>query len=155
MFLRLRWRFMTSQWFITRAGALYIDLRPKKPRGIIGPNGAGSPLDRYHGFAPPISVIGPVSADLSRSCHWSATSPARIRGLGLSVNVMDVVLMGRYGRLRLAQPWKQDREKAVRMSGESEDASFCEPPDWQSFRRAAAACLSRRALAQEVISSDG
>lgn len=96
-----------------------VDLQvpPGKLIGIIGPNGAGKStlIKAIMGVVPPssgwIKIFGqPYKRALTRvgyvpqreSVDWD-----------FPVNVMDVVLMGRYGHLRLMQrPTRRDREIA-------------------------------------------
>ena len=85
--------------------------------GIIGPNGAGKST-----FIKAIMGLLPLSCgwvkifgrSFRESCHRVGYVPQRESvDWDFPVNVMDVVLMGRYGRLRLAQrPTRQDREIA-------------------------------------------
>ena len=85
--------------------------------GIIGPNGAGKST-----FIKAIMGLLPLSCgwvkifgkSFRESCHRVGYVPQRESvDWDFPVSVMDVVLMGRYGRLRLAQrPTKQDREIA-------------------------------------------
>ncbi len=85
--------------------------------GIIGPNGAGKST-----FIKAIMNLLPISAGWVKvfgksfrdSCHRVGYVPQRESvDWDFPVSVMDVVLMGRYGRLRLAQrPTKEDREVA-------------------------------------------
>ena len=85
--------------------------------GIIGPNGAGkSTLIKAIMGLLPISAgwVKVFGRSFRESCHRVGYVPQRESvDWDFPVNVMDVVLMGRYGRLRLAQrPGKQDREVA-------------------------------------------
>ena len=85
--------------------------------GIIGPNGAGKST-----FIKAIMGLLPLSAGWVRSSAKTFRESCRRVGYvpqresvdwDFPVNVMDVVLMGRYGQLRIAQrPTKQDREIA-------------------------------------------
>lgn len=85
--------------------------------GIIGPNGAGKST-----FIKAIMGLLPISSGwvkvfgkpFRESCHRVGYVPQRESvDWDFPVSVIDVVLMGRYGVLRLAQrPRKQDREVA-------------------------------------------
>jgi manganese/zinc/iron transport system ATP- binding protein len=85
--------------------------------GIIGPNGAGKStfINAVMGLLPLtcgwVKIFG---KPFRESCHRVGYVPQRESvDWDFPVNVMDVVLMGCYGRLRLAQrPTKQDREIA-------------------------------------------
>jgi manganese/zinc/iron transport system ATP- binding protein len=85
--------------------------------GIIGPNGAGKStfIKAVMGLLPLtcgwVKIFG---KPFRESCHRVGYVPQRESvDWDFPVNVMDVVLMGCYGRLRLAQrPTKQDREIA-------------------------------------------
>ena len=126
--------------------------------GIIGPNGAGkSTLIKAIMGLLPISAgwVKVFGKSFRESCHRVGYVPQRESvDWDFPVNVMDVVLMGRYGRLRLAQrPRKQDREVAreclekVKMlpfanrqignlSGGSNSASF-----WPGLSRRRVICI--------------
>jgi manganese/zinc/iron transport system ATP- binding protein len=85
--------------------------------GIIGPNGAGkSTLIKAIMNLLPISAgwVKVFGKSFRDSCHRVGYVPQRESvDWDFPVSVMDVVLMGRYGRLRLAQrPTKEDREVA-------------------------------------------
>ena len=85
--------------------------------GIIGPNGAGkSTLIKAIMGLLPLSAgwIKVFGKPFRESCHRVGYVPQRESvDWDFPVSVMDVVLMGRYGKLRLAQrPTKQDREVA-------------------------------------------
>lgn len=85
--------------------------------GIIGPNGAGKStfIKAVMGLLPPSSGwIKIFGKPYQENCHRVGYVPQRESvDWDFPVSVMDVVLMGRYGRLRLAQrPSKQDREIA-------------------------------------------
>ncbi|MFT6792237.1 MAG: manganese/zinc/iron transport system ATP- binding protein [Rubritalea sp.] len=85
--------------------------------GIIGPNGAGKST-----FIKAIMGILPISSgwvkifgeSYSKNCRRVGYVPQRESvDWDFPVNVMDVVLMGRYGKLRLGQrPRKKDKEIA-------------------------------------------
>lgn len=85
--------------------------------GVIGPNGAGKST-----FIRAVLGLLPISGgwvkvfgkSFRESCHRVGYVPQRESvDWDFPVSVMDVVLMGRYGRLRLAQrPTKHDREIA-------------------------------------------
>jgi len=85
--------------------------------GIIGPNGAGKStlIKAVMGLLPVsggwVKVFGKSYAE---QCRRVGYVPQRESvDWDFPVSVMDVVLMGRYGRLRLAQrPGRQDREVA-------------------------------------------
>lgn len=85
--------------------------------GIIGPNGAGKStfIKAVMGLLAPsggwVKIFGKPYAE---NCHRVGYVPQRESvDWDFPVSVMDVVLMGRYGRLRLAQrPGKADREIA-------------------------------------------
>lgn len=85
--------------------------------GIVGPNGAGKStlIKAVMGLLPAsagwVKVFG---KSYRENCHRVGYVPQRESvDWDFPVNVMDVVLMGRYGRLRLAQrPTKKDREVA-------------------------------------------
>ena len=85
--------------------------------GIVGPNGAGKStfIKAIMGLLPLssgwVKVFGKTYAE---SCRRVGYVPQRESvDWDFPVNVMDVVLMGRYGRLRLGQrPTKNDREVA-------------------------------------------
>lgn len=85
--------------------------------GIIGPNGAGKStlIKAVMGLLPVssgwVKVFGQSYAD---NCRRVGYVPQRESvDWDFPVSVMDVVLMGRYGRLRLGQrPTKRDREVA-------------------------------------------
>jgi len=81
--------------------------------GIIGPNGAGkSTLIKAIMGLLPLSAgwVKVFGKPFRQSCHRVGYVPQRESvDWDFPVSVMDVVLMGRYGRLRLAQrPTKQD-----------------------------------------------
>jgi manganese/zinc/iron transport system ATP- binding protein len=86
--------------------------------GIIGPNGAGKStlIKAIMGLLPAaggwVKVFGESYA---RACKRVGYVPQRESvDWDFPVSVMDVVLMGRYGRLRLGQrPEKSDREVAA------------------------------------------
>lgn len=85
--------------------------------GIIGPNGAGKStfLKAALGLIPAASGwIKFFGKPYRESCRRVGYVPQRESvDWDFPVSVMDVVLMGRYGHLRLAQrPTKQDREIA-------------------------------------------
>lgn len=85
--------------------------------GIIGPNGAGKST-----FIKAVMGLLPVSSGwvkvfgkpYKENCHRVGYVPQRESvDWDFPVSVLDVVLMGRYGHLRLAQrPARQDREVA-------------------------------------------
>lgn len=85
--------------------------------GIIGPNGAGKStfIKAVMGLIKPstgwVKVFG---KSYKENCHRVGYVPQRESvDWDFPVSVMDVVLMGRYGHLRLAQrPCKADREVA-------------------------------------------
>lgn len=85
--------------------------------GIIGPNGAGKStfIKAVMGLLPSSSGwIKIFGKSYKENCHRVGYVPQRESvDWDFPVSVMDVVLMGRYGRLRLAQrPGKADREIA-------------------------------------------
>lgn len=85
--------------------------------GIIGPNGAGKStfIKAVMGLLPTSSGWVKVFGEsYAKSCRRVGYVPQRESvDWDFPVNVMDVVLMGRYGRLRLGQrPTKQDHEVA-------------------------------------------
>jgi manganese/zinc/iron transport system ATP- binding protein len=85
--------------------------------GIIGPNGAGKStfIKAVMGLlAPSAGWVKIFGKPYSENCHRVGYVPQRESvDWDFPVSVMDVVLMGRYGRLRLAQrPGKADREIA-------------------------------------------
>lgn len=96
-----------------------IDLRIPQGNliGIIGPNGAGKST-----FIKAVMGLLPLSSgwvkifdkSYKENCHRVGYVPQRESvDWDFPVSVMDVVLMGRYGHLRLAQrPTRQDREIA-------------------------------------------
>lgn len=85
--------------------------------GIIGPNGAGKST-----MIKAIMGLLPISAgwvkiygkSYRKNCHRVGYVPQRETvDWDFPVNVMDVVLMGRYGKLRLAQrPTQEDKQIA-------------------------------------------
>jgi manganese/zinc/iron transport system ATP- binding protein len=86
--------------------------------GIIGPNGAGKStlIKSIMGLLPSASGwIKVFGESYARSCHRVGYVPQRESvDWDFPVSVMDVVLMGRYGRLRTGQrPGKNDREIAA------------------------------------------
>jgi len=86
--------------------------------GIIGPNGAGkSTLIKAIMGLLPISAgwVKVFGKSYREHCQRVGYVPQRESvDWDFPVNVMDVVLMGRYGRLRLAQrPTRHDREVAL------------------------------------------
>jgi manganese/zinc/iron transport system ATP- binding protein len=96
-----------------------IDLRVSEGGliGIIGPNGAGKStlIKAIMGLLPISSGWVKIFGEsYAKNCHRVGYVPQRESvDWDFPVNVMDVVLMGRYGRLRLAQrPTKRDREIA-------------------------------------------
>ncbi len=103
-----------------RRPAIYgIDLcvPPGRLVGIIGPNGAGKStfIKAVMGVLPATSGWVKVFGKPYReNCHRVGYVPQRESvDWDFPVDVMDVVLMGRYGRLRLGQrPAKGDREIA-------------------------------------------
>lgn len=85
--------------------------------GIIGPNGAGKStlIKAVMGLLPASSGwIKIFGKSYKENCHRVGYVPQRESvDWDFPVNVMDVVLMGRYGRLRLGQrPTRQDKEVA-------------------------------------------
>ncbi len=90
---------------------------PGKLVGVIGPNGAGKStlIKAVMGLLPHaagwVKVFGKPYRD---NCRRVGYVPQRESvDWDFPVNVMDVVLMGRFGRLRLAQrPGRRDREIA-------------------------------------------
>ncbi|MGF1678801.1 MAG: metal ABC transporter ATP-binding protein [Candidatus Methylacidiphilales bacterium] len=85
--------------------------------GIIGPNGAGKStlIKAVMGLLPASSGwVKIFGKSYKENCHRVGYLPQRESvDWDFPVNVMDVVLMGRYGHLRLAQrPTKNDREIA-------------------------------------------
>lgn len=86
--------------------------------GIIGPNGAGKStlIKAIMGLLPAsagwVKVFG---EPYKKNCHRVGYVPQRESvDWDFPVNVMDVVLMGRYGHLRIGQrPTKKDKEIAV------------------------------------------
>jgi len=86
--------------------------------GIIGPNGAGKStlIKAIMGLLPAsagwVKVFG---EPYKKNCHRVGYVPQRESvDWDFPVNVMDVVLMGRYGHLRIGQrPTKNDKEIAV------------------------------------------
>ncbi len=85
--------------------------------GIIGPNGAGKStfIKAVMGLLPASSGwIKIFGKSYKENCHRVGYVPQRESvDWDFPVSVMDVVLMGRYGRLRLGQrPGKADREIA-------------------------------------------
>jgi manganese/zinc/iron transport system ATP- binding protein len=85
--------------------------------GIVGPNGAGKStlIKAIMGLLPTSSGwIKVFDRPYRESCHRVGYVPQRESvDWDFPVSVMDVVLMGRYGRLRLGQrPAKSDREIA-------------------------------------------
>lgn len=96
-----------------------IDLAVPEGRliGIVGPNGAGKStlIKAVMGLLPHSSGWVKVFGKTYRqNCQRVGYVPQRESvDWDFPVNVMDVVLMGRYGRLRLSQrPTRQDREIA-------------------------------------------
>lgn len=91
---------------------------PGKLIGIVGPNGAGKST-----FIKAVMGLLPLSSgwvkvfgkSFSENCRRVGYVPQRESvDWDFPVNVMDVVLMGRYGRLRLGQrPTARDREVAA------------------------------------------
>lgn len=85
--------------------------------GIIGPNGAGKStlIKAVMGLLPISSGwVKIFGKPYKENCHRVGYVPQRESvDWDFPVSVMDVVLMGRYGHLRLAQrPTKRDREVA-------------------------------------------
>ncbi len=85
--------------------------------GIIGPNGAGKStfIKAVMGLLPPASGwVKIFGQPYKTNCHRVGYVPQRESvDWDFPVSVMDVVLMGRYGHLKLAQrPSKKDREIA-------------------------------------------
>lgn len=85
--------------------------------GIIGPNGAGKStlIKTVMGLLRPSSGWVKVFGEpYKKACHRVGYVPQRESvDWDFPVNVMDVVLMGRYGHLRLGQrPGRADREIA-------------------------------------------
>ena len=86
--------------------------------GIIGPNGAGKStlIKAVMGLLPAsagwVKIFG---ESYKKNCHRVGYVPQRESvDWDFPVNVMDVVLMGRYGHLRIGQrPTKRDREIAI------------------------------------------
>jgi manganese/zinc/iron transport system ATP- binding protein len=86
--------------------------------GIIGPNGAGKStlIKAIMGLLPAsagwVKVFG---EPYKKNCHRVGYVPQRESvDWDFPVNVMDVVLMGRYGHLRMGQrPTKHDKEIAI------------------------------------------
>jgi manganese/zinc/iron transport system ATP- binding protein len=103
-----------------RRPAIYgIDLSIPRGRlvGIVGPNGAGKStfIKAVTGLLAPASGWVKVFGKSYReNCHRVGYVPQRESvDWDFPVDVMDVVLMGRYGRLRLGQrPARRDREVA-------------------------------------------
>jgi len=86
--------------------------------GIVGPNGAGKStlIKAVMGLLPVSSGwVKIFGKPYRQSCKRVGYVPQRESvDWDFPVNVMDVVLMGRYGRLRLGQrPTKRDREVAM------------------------------------------
>ena len=116
--------------------------------GIVGPNGAGKStlIKAAMGLLPLssgwVKIFGqPVEKNLVRvgyvpqreSVDWD-----------FPVNVMDVVLMGRYGRSGLIRrPSKRGSRSRPRVPRQSEDAALREPANLESQRRAAATRVPR------------
>lgn len=90
--------------------------------GIIGPNGAGKStlIKAVMGLLPLsggwVKIFG---APYHKSCHRVGYVPQRESvDWDFPVNVMDVVLMGRYGRLGVGRrPGKSDRDAAMECLG--------------------------------------
>lgn len=90
---------------------------PSSLIGIIGPNGAGKStlIKAVMGLLPIaggwVKIFG---KSYRENCHRVGYVPQRESvDWDFPVNVMDVVLMGRYGKLKLGQrPTKEDREVA-------------------------------------------
>lgn len=85
--------------------------------GVMGPNGAGKStlIKAVMGLLPASSGwIKVFGKSYQESCRWVGYVPQRESvDWDFPVNVMDVVLMGRYGKLRLGQrPTEEDREIA-------------------------------------------
>lgn len=85
--------------------------------GIIGPNGAGKStlIKAVMGLLPASSGwVKVFGLPYQKNCHRVGYVPQRESvDWDFPVNVMEVVLMGRYGHLRLAQrPTKRDHEIA-------------------------------------------
>lgn len=95
-----------------------LEVPPGRLIGIVGPNGAGKST-----FIKAVMGLLPLSSgwvkvfgkSFSENCRRVGYVPQRESvDWDFPVNVMDVVLMGRYGRLRLGQrPTARDREVAV------------------------------------------
>ncbi len=101
-----------------------IDLAVPEGRlvGIVGPNGAGKStfIKAVMGLLPLVSGWVKVFGGTYReNCRRVGYVPQRESvDWDFPVNVMDVVLMGRYGRLRLGQrPTARDREIAAECLG--------------------------------------
>ena len=94
-----------------------LTLREGQLVGLIGPNGAGKStlIKAIMGLLPSsggwVKIFG---RSFRQNCHRVGYVPQRESvDWDFPVQVMDVVLMGRYGRLRLGQrPTKADREVA-------------------------------------------
>lgn len=94
-----------------------LSIPPGSLIGIIGPNGAGKStlIKAIMGLLPVSSGwVKVFGQSYKKSCLRVGYVPQRESvDWDFPVSVMDVVLMGRYGHLRLAQrPTKQDREIA-------------------------------------------
>lgn len=94
-----------------------VEVPPSSLIGIIGPNGAGKStlIKAVMGLLPIaggwVKIFG---KSYRENCHRVGYVPQRESvDWDFPVNVMDVVLMGRYGKLKLGQrPTKEDREIA-------------------------------------------
>ncbi len=94
-----------------------VAIAPGNLVGILGPNGAGKStlIKAVMGVLPVSSGWVKIFGESFRkNCHRVGYMPQRESvDWDFPVSVMDVVLMGRYGRLRLAQrPTAKDREIA-------------------------------------------
>jgi len=95
-----------------------LEVPPGKLVGIVGPNGAGKStlIKAVMGLLPVSSGwVKIFGGPYRRNCERVGYVPQRESvDWDFPVNVMDVVLMGRYGHLRLGQrPSKRDREVAL------------------------------------------
>lgn len=116
---------LTHVWVVYHQRPVLEDITltipPSRYVGIIGPNGAGKStlLKVILGLIPPtrgeVSVFGEPPARLRQKGQLLGYLPQKpLHQPHFPVTVLDVVLMGRYGRIGLGRrPGPQDREAAL------------------------------------------